>query len=222
MDDRDLNRLLNEWKAPDAPPDLRPRRTRRSRLEWLVTGRIAVPVPAGLLGLALVTSLLVTVWLDSATRAPGFILPAETLDSMPLLDPPETSSRGELARHALTGDFEGFEAVLSEMTIPAGVSLPEHSHPGFVLGYILDGLTRSGVNYEPDEIIQPGGTFFEPPGAVHSTFGSASADAVSRVLLFMVVPADPQLASAEAPPPAVQDRGSPVRGDSELPDLGRP
>jgi hypothetical protein len=53
MDDRDLNRLLREWRAPDAPPDLRPRRAQGSRLRWLVTGTIRVPVPAALAALLL-------------------------------------------------------------------------------------------------------------------------------------------------------------------------
>ena len=54
MDDRELNRLLREWKAPDAPPHLRPRRAHGSRLRWLVTGTIRVPVPVALAALLLV------------------------------------------------------------------------------------------------------------------------------------------------------------------------
>ena len=54
MDDRELNRLLREWKAPDAPPHLRPRRAHASWLRWLVTGTIRVPVPVALAALLLV------------------------------------------------------------------------------------------------------------------------------------------------------------------------
>ena len=33
-----------------------------------------------------------------------------------------------------------------------------------------------------------GGTFFEPPGALHTAFGSASPDAPVRAVAFLVVP----------------------------------
>ena len=65
MDDRELNRLLREWKAPDAPPHLRPRRAHRSWRRWLVTGAIRVPVPVALAAL-----LLAAVWTVSTRREP--------------------------------------------------------------------------------------------------------------------------------------------------------
>ncbi len=54
MDDQELNRMLREWTAPDAPPHLRPAAARGSRLRWLVTGSIRIPVPAALAALLLV------------------------------------------------------------------------------------------------------------------------------------------------------------------------
>jgi len=172
MDDRDLSDLLREWKAPDAPPDLHPPRTRRSPLSWLWTGTIRVPVPAAL-GALIFASL----WIASMRTEPAS-LPNES-------EPP--ASR-ELARHTLTGDLEGFDAVLFDFTIAPGVSLPEHRHPGFVLGYIADGATRFGVDRESEQVITSGGTFFEPVGSLHSTFGSAAPEEPVRALLFMVVP----------------------------------
>ena len=56
MDDQELNRWLREWKAPDAPPHLRPRRARASWLGWLATGAIRVPVPVALAALVLAGS----------------------------------------------------------------------------------------------------------------------------------------------------------------------
>jgi quercetin dioxygenase-like cupin family protein len=173
MDDRDLNRLLREWRAPDAPPDLRPRRRRGSRLRWLITGTIRVPVPV-----ALAAMLLAAFWI--ASMRSGLLPTSET-------SAPRRSS--ELARYALTGALEGFDAVLVEMNFPPGFSVPEHRHPGFILGYVVDGQMRFGINHEPDQIVPAGGTFFEPPGALHTTFGSASRDAPVRCLVFLVVPA---------------------------------
>src|SRR4029434_8409020 len=50
----------------------------------------------------------------------------------------------ELARHALTGPLEGFEAVLTQVTAQAGqpgaaAQGQGHRHSGFVLGYVLEG-----------------------------------------------------------------------------------
>ena len=172
MDDRELNRLLREWKAPDAPPHLRPRRAHRSWLRWLVSGTIRVPVPVALAAL-----LLAALWIASTRSAP-----------MPT---PETSAprpSGELARYALTGPLEGFDAVLVELNFQPGVSAPEHRHPGPILGYVVDGQMRTAINHEPDQIVPAGGTFFEPHGALHTSFSSANPDAPVRAVAFLVVP----------------------------------
>jgi len=50
----------------------------------------------------------------------------------------------ELARHALTGPLDGFEAVLVELNIQPGSrsSGPGHRHPSPVLGYVVEGQMR--------------------------------------------------------------------------------
>jgi quercetin dioxygenase-like cupin family protein len=172
MDDPELNQLLREWKAPDAPPHLRPRRARGSWLGWFVTGTVRVPVPVALAAL-----LLAAFWI--ASTRPG---PKPT---------PETSGprrSGELARYALAGPLEGFDAVLLEVNFRPGASAQEHRHPGFILGYVVDGQMRFGINHEPERIVPAGGTFFEPSGALHTAFGSASPDAPVRSVVFLVVP----------------------------------
>jgi len=100
----------------------------------------------------------------------------------------------ELARHALSGALEGFEAVLIELNNPPGplglgpAAGPGHKHPGPVLAYVLEGQMRFAINDEPVRAIPAGGPLFEPPGAVHTGAGSASASARARALVFMVVP----------------------------------
>jgi quercetin dioxygenase-like cupin family protein len=96
----------------------------------------------------------------------------------------------ELARHALTGPLEGFEVVLLQLNSPPGQrsSGPGHRHPGPVLGYVLEGQMLFGINHEPEQVVSPGGTFFEPTGAVHTAIGSARPDAPARALVFMLVP----------------------------------
>ena len=103
----------------------------------------------------------------------------------------------ELARHALTGPFEGFEAVLVELNIApdARSTGPGHRHPGPVLGYIVEGQMRFAINNEPEQVLPVGRTFFEPSGAVHTTNGSARTDGPTRALVFMLVPKGSPLTS---------------------------
>jgi len=172
MDDQELNRLLHEWTAPNAPPSLRSPRAQGSRLRWLVTGSIRVPVPVAFAAL-----LLLAMWM-AATRSG----PIQTQEGAG----PRRS--GEIARHPLTGALEGYDAVLVDVNFAPGVSAPEHRHPGAILGYVVDGKMRFAINNEPDQIVPAGGTFFEPSGALHTAFGSASPDTPVRALVFLVVP----------------------------------
>jgi quercetin dioxygenase-like cupin family protein len=115
------------------------------------------------------------------------------IDAQTLAQTPTPRPGGELARHALTGPHEGFEAVVTEVTVPPGqptqpgASKPGHRHSGFVLGYVLEGQLRFAINNEPERIVAAGSTFFEPIGALHST-NSATPDGPARFLAFLVVP----------------------------------
>jgi hypothetical protein len=79
MDDRELNQLLREWEAPDAPPHLGPpvRATvvKRRWWTWLLTGSIRVPVPIGV-----AAALIAAFWLFS-----------EDAPREPVAEPPSTS-----------------------------------------------------------------------------------------------------------------------------------
>jgi len=96
----------------------------------------------------------------------------------------------ELARHALSGPFEGWDVVLVELNIPPGRTNPGpgHRHPGAVLGYVVEGQMRFAINNEPEQILPVGKTFFEATGAVHTTNGSARSDGPTRAVVFMLVP----------------------------------
>jgi hypothetical protein len=64
LDDRELNHLLRQWKAPAAPASLEQRVMPRTApwwrwlIAWLTTGTIRVPVPVGLAILAALALLL--------------------------------------------------------------------------------------------------------------------------------------------------------------------
>lgn len=169
MNDDELKRVLSEWKAPAAPPHMRAPRARRRWLDWFVNSSIRVPVPAAL------AALVVAIFWAGLSR-PEPTEPA----------PPQRS--GELARYALSGPFEGYDAVLVELSFEPGASARAHRHPNFVLGYVIAGQLRSAIDGAPDEIVPAGGTFFEPDGVLHSAFGSAPGDTPVRVLAFLIVP----------------------------------
>jgi quercetin dioxygenase-like cupin family protein len=97
---------------------------------------------------------------------------------------------GVQARHALTGPFEGYEAILrvANMRHFPGTSTPVHRHPGILLAYVLQGRVRFAINHEPEVVVPTEGTFFEPLGAEHTTSGSASPDEPTRIVIFEVAP----------------------------------
>ena len=113
------------------------------------------------------------------------LLPASVL-TVDAQTPAATGPR-ELMRHTLTGPLGDFDAILLELR-PAPGQGREHQHTGPVLGYVLEGQVRFGINREPERIVSAGETFFEPTGALHSTWGSADPSAPARVLAFMVIP----------------------------------
>lgn len=178
MDDQELNRLLREWAAPEAPASLRPRPGRGHRLRrWLTT---TIRVPASLAAVAL---LLVAWWGTSTWPGP---LARQTPRDAPEAAAPRRS--GEVARFALTGPLQGFDAVIVELNFRPGVATQAHRHPGPTVGYVVDGQVRTALNDEPHQVVSAGGTFFEPIGALHTAFGSASPDAPARAVAFLIVP----------------------------------
>lgn len=110
---------------------------------------------------------------------------------------PAPRAAAELARHALTGPFEGWEVVLVELNIAPGRTAtgPGHRHPGPVLGYVVEGQMRFAIDKQAEQVLPVGKTFFEPFGAVHTTNGSARSDGPTRAVVFMLVPKGSQLTS---------------------------
>ena len=132
------------------------------------------------------------------TDEPSFGLAAASLLPIGLeAQTPTPRPPVELARHPLTGPFEGFEVVLVELNIPPGrvAPGPGHRHPGPVLGYVVEGQMRFAINNDPEKVLPVGGTFFEPSGAVHTTNGSARTDGTTRAVVFMLVPKGAPLAA---------------------------
>jgi hypothetical protein len=63
-----------------------------------------------------------------------------------------------------------------------------HRHPGSVYVYVTQGAVRLGVEGQPVQVVQTGGSFFEPVGAHHIITENASATEPARAIAVMIVP----------------------------------
>jgi quercetin dioxygenase-like cupin family protein len=154
------------------------------------------------LAMALVPSSLITLLAQAQSAAPAAAAPRE------------------LARHSLTGPLADFDALLIELRPPVGEGR-EHRHNGPVLGYVLEGKVRFGVNHEPARIVGVGETFFEETGALHSRFGSVDG-APARLIVFMVVPKKTNgAATAPIPASSAQAQSAAPAGSAQSGELAR-
>jgi quercetin dioxygenase-like cupin family protein len=78
--------------------------------------------------------------------------------------------------------LDGWTATVVEVRYPpAGASQP-HRHPGFVLGYVIEGEIRFGVDGGEQTIYRANQVFYEQPGALHSVSANASSVNPARLL----------------------------------------
>ena len=109
---------------------------------------------------------------------------AMTMAAAFLADPaaaqtPANASRAVATKDAPKVNLDGWQMTATEITIPAGAPPGrKHRHPGFVIGYVLEGQYSFAVNDQAPQVITAGQMFFESfdaPGEVHSASGNASA-----------------------------------------------
>ena len=88
------------------------------------------------------------------------------------------------------------EAMTIRVTLPAGsVGSPPHRHSGPCFGYVVQGEMLFELEGEPERVIRPGETFWEPGGdAIHYQDGNNLADAETQFVVTMFcVPGQPML-----------------------------
>ena len=78
--------------------------------------------------------------------------------------------------------LDGWQVTVLELTFPPGTTSPKHAHPGFILGYILEGEYRFQLEGEQLRILSTGDVFYEAPGSVHLSSGNASTTKPARIL----------------------------------------
>ena len=103
--------------------------------------------------------------------------------------PAANASRVVATKDAPAINLDGWQMTATEVTIPAGAPPGrKHRHPGFVIGYVLEGQYSFAVNDQAPKVFTPGQMFFESfdaPGEMHS--GSANASATQPVKFLAIV-----------------------------------
>jgi len=95
------------------------------------------------------------------------------------------SARSVAQKDAPRINLDGWQMTATEVSYPPGESSGRHRHPGFVIGYVLEGQYRFAVNEQPPTVLSPGQMFFESfdaPGEVHAVSGNASTTQPAKIL----------------------------------------
>ena len=95
------------------------------------------------------------------------------------------SSKPLAQRDAPAINLDGWVMSASEVSYPPGESSGKHRHPGFVIGYVLEGQYRFAVNDQAPVVLNPGQMFFESfdaPGQIHAVSGNASSTQTTKIL----------------------------------------
>lgn len=112
------------------------------------------------------------------------LLPAFPLASQQSGPPPRART---VATIPLPAPYEGQTATLVELNLAAGeASSAPHRHPGFVLGFVMEGEFRFQIAGSPERVLRAGESFYEPPGSQHLVSASASPTSAARVLAIVI------------------------------------
>ena len=88
-------------------------------------------------------------------------------------------------RDAPAVNLDGWQMTASEVSYAPGQVSGRHRHPGFVVGYVLQGQYQFAVNDNPPATLAVGQMFFESfdkPNEVHAISGNASKTEPCKIL----------------------------------------
>lgn len=91
------------------------------------------------------------------------------------------------------GPAPGYETLLVEATIEAGVAVGRHTHPGVESAYVLEGGFELPIQGQTTRTLKAGDAFQIPPDTPHA--GGTAGTAKSRILITYVVQKGKPLAS---------------------------
>jgi quercetin dioxygenase-like cupin family protein len=98
---------------------------------------------------------------------------------------PPSSAKPLAQRPTPAVNLDGWQMTASEVSYAPGQMSGRHRHPGFVIGYVLEGQYQFAVDDNPPATLAVGQMFFESfdkPGEVHAVSGNASTTQPCRIL----------------------------------------
>jgi quercetin dioxygenase-like cupin family protein len=98
---------------------------------------------------------------------------------------PGTPAKPLAQRDAPAVNLDGWQMTASEVSYAPGQVSGRHRHPGFVVGYVLEGQYQFAVNDNPAATLAAGQMFFESfdkPNEVHAISGNASKTQPCKIL----------------------------------------
>ena len=93
----------------------------------------------------------------------------------------------------IDGPMAGYETVIAEVEIDAGVMIARHTHPGIESGYVVEGAIDLPVQGRPTVSLKPGDGFQVPPNTPHA--GGPNGPKPTKVVSTYVVEKGKPLAS---------------------------
>jgi quercetin dioxygenase-like cupin family protein len=99
--------------------------------------------------------------------------------------PPRAPAKPLAQRDAPAVNLDGWQMTASEVSYAPGQVSGRHRHPGFVVGYVLEGQYQFAVNDNPAATLAAGQMFFESfdkPNEVHAISGNASKTQPCKIL----------------------------------------
>jgi quercetin dioxygenase-like cupin family protein len=98
---------------------------------------------------------------------------------------PASSAKPLAQRPTPAVNLDGWQMTASEVSYAPAQMSGRHRHPGFVIGYVLEGQYQFAVNDNAPATLAQGQMFFESfdqPGAVHAVSGNASKTQPCKIL----------------------------------------
>ena len=98
---------------------------------------------------------------------------------------PASSAKPLAQRPTPAVNLDGWQMTASEVSYAPAQMSGRHRHPGFVIGYVLEGQYQFAVNDNAPATLAQGQMFFESfdqPGEVHAVSGNASKTQPCKIL----------------------------------------
>jgi quercetin dioxygenase-like cupin family protein len=98
---------------------------------------------------------------------------------------PASSAKPLAQRPTPAVNLDGWQMTASEVSYAPGQMSGKHRHPGFVIGYVLEGQYQFAVDDNAAATLAQGQMFFESfdkPGEVHAISGNASQTQPCKIL----------------------------------------